>query len=189
MKRIRSAGLFLATILGAIPLLSQAPVEGSNVFGDLSDARTSVIAESRRLAYEELAPTAFESPDIATPLSFPSYLIAIARIIAVHLPDGNGPSARTRVTFHVEQFLRGKSDVTDFDVESRWIPNPPPKDLRIIDTGESFTETALDRSEPKKGNLYILGVYTLKTGDGKTRRTCHCYGTRSFLGHHHLRRV
>src|SRR5450631_2644576 len=124
MKRTCSVGLFLATVLGAGPLMSQAPVEGSNVFGDLSDARTSVIRESRRLAGQELIPQLTAQPDIATALTFPSYSITIARIIAVHPPAGNGPLARTRVTFHVEQFLRGKSDVTDFDVESRWIPNP-----------------------------------------------------------------
>jgi hypothetical protein len=167
MKMTRSLGIVLATVLGAATLWSQAPIEGPNVFGDLSEAGTSAIAESRRLAHEELVPPPTAPPDIAIALTAPFYSITISRIIAVHPPDGNGPLARTRVTFHVEQFLRGKSDVTDFDVESRWIPNPPPKDPGIIDTGESFTETALDRSEPKKGDRYILG-YTLAYGDGKT---------------------
>lgn len=168
MNRITSIGLFLVTVLGAMPLLSQAPVEGPNVFGDLSYGRTSLTFESRRLAYEELAvqSTAFESPDIHTTLTFPSYLIAIARITAVQLPNGSS-LPRTKVSFHVEKFLRGESGVTDFDVESQWTPNPPPEDTIIEDFNGSMRRTVLDRSEPKKGDRYILG-YSLDYNDGKT---------------------
>jgi hypothetical protein len=167
MDVTRSVSIVLATVLVALPLSSQVPIEGPSVFGDLSDARVNVLYKSRRLAYQELIPQLTAQPDIATALTASFYSISVARIIAVHPPAGNGPLARTRVTFHVEQFLRGKSDVTDFDVESRWIPNPPPKDPVIIDAGESFQETALDRSEPKKSDRYILG-YTVAYGDGKT---------------------
>lgn len=166
MHRIRSLSLVLSIALATMPALSQEPVEGSHVFGDLTDARISSIFESRRLAHQELVAqsTKFKSPDIAVALSVPSYLIAIATITSVHLPDGRS-LPRTQISFHVEQFLRGESRVTDFDVESRWIPNPP-KD-HILEYSINSRPTVLDRSEPKKGDRYILG-YTPDFTEGKT---------------------
>jgi len=177
MNRIRTYSLVLAAVLSATPLRPQAPIEGANVYGDLSYSRTSLIFESRRLAYQELAAPAarFETPNIATALTFPSYLIAIARINAVQIPiaritavqQANGSSLpRTRISFHVERFLRGESDVTDFVVESKWVPSFSPTDPDVIDTGFN-RGTVLDRSQPKKGDRYILG-YSLDYGDRKT---------------------
>jgi hypothetical protein len=66
----------------------------------------------------------------------------------------------------VEQVLRGKSDVTDFVVMSRWTPNPRAKDTVIVHEG-NFRPTVLDTTEPKEGRRYILG-YTLDYSGGKT---------------------
>src|SRR5260370_21275429 len=95
-----------------MPRLSQAPVEGPNVFGDLSYPRTSLIFESRRLAYQELAGQSetIASPDIGTALGAHFYLIAIATITAVQLPNGSSVP-RTSVRFHLDQLLPGVSHV------------------------------------------------------------------------------
>ncbi len=147
MSRIRLVNLLLAAVLGALPLFSQEPIEGPNVFGDLSYPKMMSIFESRRLAYQELAGefAKFVSPDIATALGAPSYLIVIARITAVQRPNGS-------------------SDVTDFDVESRWTPTA--RNDKTLEVG-NFRETVLDKSEPTEGSRYILG-YSLDYGDSKT---------------------
>jgi len=165
-----TVGLVLAAALSALPLFSQTPVEGGKVFDDLSERRGKEIRESRRLAQQELAPQSgrFASPDIAIALDFSAYLISIARITAVQLPAGDS-APRTRISFHVEQMLRGASDVADFVVESRWTPNRPAEEessLGAIQVG-NFRGTVLDKSEPKEGDRYILG-YSLDYGDGKT---------------------
>lgn len=155
MNRFRTIGLLLAAVLGAVPLFSQDPIEGPNVFGDLSHERMIPIFESRRLAYQELAPqfATFESPDIATALEFPSCLIVIARITAIQRPNGSSVP-RTRISFRVEQVLRGISDVRDFDVESQWAS--PASDFTTLGE-DNLRRTVLDKSGPKEGGRYILG--------------------------------
>jgi len=150
-------------VLSAMPLFGQDPIEGANVFGDLSYQRTSQIFESRRRAYAELG-VQTATPDIAVALGAPFYLIAIARITAVQLPD-NSAVPFTRISFHVEEMLRGASGVKDFVVQSRWNPNPPPKEDGFSD--RNYHATVLDKTEPKEGDRYILG-YTLDCSDGKT---------------------
>ena len=130
----------------------------SKVFGDLNTKDLDAAYATRSTASRGLAiNTAFDTPSIATALRFNrNWQIAIASITSVQLPrDAN---ARTAITFHVEQLLRGKSRVTDFDVESRWNPKKvePP-----IFFDPNYSETALDKSEPKVGNRYILG-YSLQ---------------------------
>jgi hypothetical protein len=131
----------------------------SNVFGNVNTKDLDAAYATRRAASQELAGNAvFDTPNIATALRFsPKWVIAIARISSVQLPkDANG---RTAITFHVEQLLRGKSRVTDFDVESRWNPNKVAEPMVFNDP--NYSETALDKSEPKAGNRYILG-YSLQ---------------------------
>jgi hypothetical protein len=166
MIRICAIVFFLAAVFSSICSFSQEPVEGPNVFGDLSYARTRAIFESRRLAYQELAEQSsrFKAPDIAIALEYPSYLITIARITAVQPFNGDSIHG-TRISFHVEQALRRTSDVTDFAVLSRWTPNPPAKEF-LTDDDVNFHPTVLDSTEPKEGRLYILG-YTLDYGNGK----------------------
>jgi hypothetical protein len=147
-------------------MFSQEPLEGADVFGDLSYSRTGALFESRRLAYQELAEesTRFTSPDIAIALEFPSYLISIARITAVQ-PFHGDPGQRTRISFHVEQVLRGASDVTEFVVLSRWTHDPPAKDT-VIESDLNFRPTVLDNTEPREGRQFILG-YSLAYDDTK----------------------
>jgi hypothetical protein len=63
------------------------------------------IFESRQLAQKGLAgdSATFSTPNIAGPLEWLSYLIAIARITAVQFPTGTTP--RTTIGFHVERLL------------------------------------------------------------------------------------
>jgi hypothetical protein len=170
MIRVCAIAFFLAAVFSSIRSFSQEPLEGPNVFGDLSYARTGPIFESRRLAYQELAEQSarFTAPDIAIALEYPSYLITIARITAVQ-PVSDDSVHGTRISFHVEQVLRGTSDVTDFVVLSRWTPNPPAKDT-LTDDDFNFHPTVLDKTEPKERSLYILG-YTLEYGNGKNGKT------------------
>jgi hypothetical protein len=179
MIRICAIAFFLAALFSSIRTFSQEPVEGPNVFGDLSYTRTRAIFESRRLAYQELAEQSsrFEAPDIAVALEYPSYLITIARITVVQ-PFNDDSVHGTRISFHVEQVLRGSSNVTDFAVLSRWIPNPRAKSTLTDDdfnfyptVGDfNFHPTVLDSTQPKEGLLYILG-YTLDYGNGKDGNT------------------
>jgi hypothetical protein len=170
MIRICAIAFFLAALFSSIRTFSQEPVEGPNVFGDLSYTRTRAIFESRRLAYQELAEQSsrFEAPDIAVALESPSYLITIARITVVQ-PFNDDSVHGTRISFHVEQVLRGSSNVTDFAVLSRWIPNPRAKNT-LTDDDFNFHPTVLDSTQPKEGLLYILG-YTLDYGNGKDGNT------------------
>jgi hypothetical protein len=91
-------------------------------------------------------------------------LITIAKITAVQ-PFSNDSVHGMRISFHVEQVLRGTSDVKDFEVFSRWTPNPPAKEF-VTDHDFNFHPTVLDSTEPREGRLYILG-YTLDYGNGK----------------------
>jgi hypothetical protein len=170
MIRICAIAFFLAALFSSIRTFSQEPVEGPNVFGDLSYTRTRAIFESRRLAYQELAEQSsrFEAPDIAVALESPSYLITIARITVVQ-PFNDDSVHGTRISFHVEQVLRGSSNVTDFAVLSRWIPNPRAKNT-LTDDDFNFHPTVLDSTQHKEGLLYILG-YTLDYGNGKDGNT------------------
>jgi hypothetical protein len=101
MNRTCSSAIFLAILLGTMPLRSQEPIEGSNVFGDLSAERMKPIFESRKLAQRELDgdSAAFSAPNIAGPIEWPTYLIAIARITAVQFPTDATP--RSTISFHV----------------------------------------------------------------------------------------
>lgn len=167
MNRTYPSSIFAVVLLSAMPMWCQAPLESPTAFGDLSAAQLSQITESRQAAKKELAAqsAAFSTPSIAIPLGFHSYLIARAKITAVQLP--NATTLRTTVSFHVEQLLRGESQITDFDVESRWAPKPETNgDGSISFNGAINQETALDLAEPKVGAQYILG-YTLAYSSGK----------------------
>lgn len=167
MNRNGVSILLSVVLLAATPLRSQEPMEGANVFGDLSPARMDPIFESRKAAQQQLAAhsDAFKTPNIAGPLEWPPYLIAIARIVSVQFPTGDNP--RTQIGVRVERFLRGQSKLTDFVVESRWDPMAPPIQEREpkIDFG-NLRLTALDLSEPKVGRVYILG-YRFDHDDGQ----------------------
>jgi hypothetical protein len=167
MNRTGGSILLSAILLAATPSMSQEPIEGANVFGDLSAARMNPIFESRQTAQKELAEhsSAFRTPNIAGPLEAPSYLIAMARVVSVQFSTGDRP--RTQIGFHVERFIRGQSKLTNFVVESRWDPMAPPSEEQepVIDYG-NLRLTALDRAEPKVGRLYVLG-YRFDQSEGK----------------------
>lgn len=137
--------------------------EGSGLdgLGSLDSKKLDALVASRSAAHKELSEkaAAFDTPGIANALEWnKQWLIVIARISAVQLPTD--PKGHTIVAFHVEQLLRGESAVTDFKVESRWNPR---KEEPLFFTAFNYRETALDKSEPKAGNRYILG-YTLDYG-------------------------
>jgi hypothetical protein len=155
---MRVASKFAIVLLSSLPLCCQESQTASSFFGDLSPERLHSIEESRRAARAELAQQSsiFETPNIAIALRAPGYQIVIGKIIGVQLPDGaNLP--RTRIRFHVEQVIRGNGQVADFDVESRWVPTPVSQN----EDPELFLNnppTALDKTEPKVGDRYLLGI-------------------------------
>ena len=159
-NRMRASVVLLAVLIFASSGWSQNVTEGASVFGNLSAKELDGILASRTAAHKELAEKSatFDPPDIAIALGAERYLIVIAKINSVQLPTV--ANAHTIVTFHVEQFLRGESQVTDFSVESHWNPN---KEQLLFTVVSNYRETALDKSEPKAGNRYILG-YTLEYG-------------------------
>jgi len=164
---MRGFSVFAAVLLFTMQSPAQELRESRDVFDNLSAEQLNLISESRRAAQKELdeKAAAFDTPGIASALGFPSYLIAVARITALKLPDDT--THRTRVTFHVEQYLRGESNLAEFDVESRWVPKSSVSDEGpLITIFSNYRKTALDESEPETGHRYILG-YTLDYSDGE----------------------
>ena len=140
-------------------------MEGANVFGDLSSERIKPIEKSRQLAHNSLrdGSAAFERPNIAGPLEWSRYSIAIVRVTSVQSPAD--AAWRTKIGFHVERLLRGDAEKADFEIESQWSPMLPPKnDRNVVFAGEERL-TVLDRSEPRLGDQYILG-YSIANGEG-----------------------
>jgi hypothetical protein len=166
MDRVPRSMVFAAILFAGIPLVCQDPQKIPSIFGKFTAEQLNAINESRRLAQEELnrQSPAFEMPNIARSLEARWYLIAIAKITGVQLPDGTTP--KTIVRFHVEQLIQGNEQVADFEVESQWTSNPsPPNDVPFT-VVSNYRPTALDLSEPKVGDRYVLG-FTLAYGSGK----------------------
>jgi hypothetical protein len=148
---------FAAVLLAGIPSAGQKVQSISSIFDNLRPEQINAINESRRLAREDFSQQskAFETPNIASALDSRCYSIAIAKVIGVRLPDG-ASTPKTIVRFHVEQLIQGDGAIADFDVESEWTPKPPAlADGPFI--ASNYHPTALDLSEPKVGNRYVLG--------------------------------
>lgn len=133
------------------------------VFGDLSPRRLDPIRESRRLAEQELTKQApaFLPPDISVALNFPSYAVVVATITDVQFPaaDVTGDAVRTKINFHVDEYLRRKPGVADFTMESVWVPASAREDSDSPGVLISLNNrnTILDTVEPRVGDRYILG--------------------------------
>jgi hypothetical protein len=157
MRRALCSTVFAAILVVGISALCQGPQRISSIFGNFTPEQLNAINESRRLAQEELnrQSPAFKTPNIAIALETRWYLIAIAKIVSVQLPDGSTP--KTIVRFHVEQLIRGDGPVADFDVESQWTPTPPSQSDVPFTVASNYRPTSLDLSEPKMGDRYILG--------------------------------
>jgi hypothetical protein len=114
MTQAHRSIVFAAFLLAGIPVVGQEAQRIPSIFGDLSPEQMNAINESRRLASGELIgqSPAFETPNIAGSLEARWYLIAIAKIIGVQLPDGAN-SHKTIVRFHVEQLIQGDGPVAD----------------------------------------------------------------------------
>jgi len=165
MNRTRILVMMLAgTLCPRCWSLQTSEDSGLNGLRSQDSKELDALVASRRAAHEELAQkaAAFDMPGIANALERKEHwLIVIANISAVQLPTD--PKGRTIIAFHVERLLRGESAVTDFNVESRWNPR---KERPLFFSDFNYRETALDKSEPKAGNRYILG-YTLDYGVGE----------------------
>ncbi len=163
-----SAILLAINLLAGSSSVCQDTQQIPSLFGKFTAEQLNAINESRRLAQNELnrRSSVFETPNIAIELETRWHLIAIAKVIGVQLPDGSTP--KTIIRFHVDQLIQGDGPVADFDVESQWTPKPPsPNDAPFtVISNYNDRPTALDRSEPKIGNRYILG-FTLAFGSGK----------------------
>jgi hypothetical protein len=157
MLRASRSKVVAAILLAGMPAFCQDPQRIPGIVGTFSPEQLNAINESRRLAREELnrQSSVFKTPDIAIALEPGFYLIAIAKIISVQLPDASTP--KTIVRFHVEQLIRGDGPLADFDVESQWAPTPPSQSDVPITEVSNYRPTALDFSEPKVGNRYVLG--------------------------------
>jgi hypothetical protein len=158
MAQMRVPSIFAVILLSTLPMYCQESQTISDFLANLSPERLDSIVESRRAARAELAQqsSTFETPNIAIALRFPNYQIVIGKIIGVQLPD-SASLPRTRIRFHVEQVIRGNGQVADFDVESRRVPTPVSQN----EDAENFLNnppTALDKTEPKVGDRYILGI-------------------------------
>jgi len=163
VSRMQSIILLFTVFIGTGKLPSQQPEVGTTVLGKFSAAQLSLISESRRAAYQEIGDSSLAKPDIAVALESPYAVIAIAEIVGAE-PSNNGPGPGTRIRFHVEQFLRGESELTEFEVESQRTATPPTKQV----LSNAFAhQTVLDRSEAKVGNRYILG-YSPAFAQGKS---------------------
>jgi hypothetical protein len=157
MHRIRGLALLLAAVSSAVPLWPQEQTAKSKLVANLSAQAAGTIDERRDKAQRELFAeyAQYEAPDIATPLADPLSSIAFVTVSRVEPPDG-GNFPYTRVTLHVDQFLRGASQQTELQAESRWAPPRHEDDqFRIIDSG--IRGTAFDYTEPRVGNRLLVG--------------------------------
>jgi hypothetical protein len=159
MTRMPVASIFAIILLSSLPMCCQESQTASRFLGDLSPERLHSIVDSRRFAREELAQQSsiFETPNIATALRSPIYLIVIGKITGVQLPDG-ATIPKTRIRFHVEQVIRGDGQVADFDVESQWTPKADSQNKEISLFTSMHNLRAFDITEPKAGDRYILGI-------------------------------
>jgi hypothetical protein len=153
---IRSVGFLLVCgILRTSPLSAQQDTPPqSKLLNGISSAEVKAIQESRRKADQELFSNHdYDPPEIASSLGDPDCLIAIARVTSVAAEE-NPVSPGLNVELEIEQLLRGSSDKTHIYVVSRWRP-PPPPGSGVYVLGR--LPNALDRTEPKVGNRYLIG--------------------------------
>ncbi|MFL6437899.1 MAG: hypothetical protein ACJ71Q_09990 [Terriglobales bacterium] len=154
------AGSLLALALG-VP--AQEPFLESKASAPMSSAEVETIRLSRGKAHDEILKnhSQYDAPEIAGALEQPNFLIAIAKVTSV-----TPSSPYLRIDFEIQQFWRGNSDKTHIYAESRWRPEPPPgTSYRIVGP----PPTALDRVEPKPGNLFLIGYDLHIYGDSGTK--------------------
>jgi hypothetical protein len=151
MHRLRGVIALLAALFAPTLLPSQSPTP------NLSPERTSALRETWQLAQTDIFAHSeeYREPDIAVTLDEPQYLIAIARVTSIQLPEP-GSRLDTKYTLHVEQFLRGASDVKELHAESMFSP-PRPQDIGKPTRGGGPHRTTLDLVPPKVGTLYVVG--------------------------------
>jgi hypothetical protein len=106
----------------------------------------------------------YQAPDIAGPLADPHSFIAFVSVTHVKYP-GEGNPYGTRVTLHVDQFLRGASPQTELQAESRWVPPRPPGDeVPLFDSG--LRGTVFDFRKPEVGGRFLVGFPSLDVDSG-----------------------
>lgn len=136
------------------------PVLQSKIAEGVPAAEIDAIRESRRIARDELFKnhSQYDPPRIASSLEFPSVLIAVAKLTSVEPQDKTG-WPYLKVELEIQQFWRGHSENTHISAASRW--SPPSEGKLHFWSGSQ--PTALDVTEPKPGNLYLIG-YRLPSG-------------------------
>ncbi|HEY4742909.1 MAG TPA: hypothetical protein VIH76_20100 [Candidatus Acidoferrales bacterium] len=180
MHRIRSITSLLAVLLSAAPVWTQEQSPKSNLVSELSAEVASSTDEPRDQAQHELFVdyASYEAPDIASPLSDPLSFIAIVTLTGVKFPE-QGSIPYPLVRLHVDQFLRGVSEQTELQAESRWRPpRTQQNDGFNIDFG-SPRGTAFDYTEPKVGNRFLIGYPFLDVERG----SAHIFGAIDLSDH------
>jgi hypothetical protein len=128
----------------------------------LSDDQIHELMRLRDEARSELiakGSAAFQDPDIIGPLLNRS-CIAIVTTTAINAT--RKPVPYLLLTVHVEQVLRDSDCKSDFQAYARWQPPPSSDEIRYAG---GPPKTALDISEPKVGNRYLLG-FSFVASDG-----------------------
>ena len=167
MHWIRSIALLLVALYIPVPLWPQEQTEKSKLVSDLSAKVSGAIDESRDRAHHELFAdyVHYQAPDIAGPLADPHSFIGFVSVTHVKYP-GEGNPYSTRVTLHVDQLLRGPSEQTELQAESRWVPPRPSGDeVPIIDSGPRGT--IFDYKKPDVGNRFLIGFPALDVDSGR----------------------
>jgi hypothetical protein len=178
MYWLRSLALLLA-VLSSRAILPQEHTPQANLVSDLSAQAAGAMDGPRDQAQHALFADYihYEAPDIATPLADPLSFIAFVTVSRVEPPDG-GNFPYTRVTLHVDQLLRGASQQTELQAESRWAPPRREDDqFPIIDSGPRGT--AFDYNEPKVGIRFLVGYPFLDVDRG----TAHIFGAIDLNNH------
>jgi hypothetical protein len=180
MHRFRDIAVLLAVVLSATPVWPQEQTPKSSLVSELSAEVSSAPDEPRDQAQHALFGDykSYEAPDIASPLSDPLSYIAIVTVTGVKFPE-RGRIPYPLVSLHVEQLLRGASEQTELQAESRW---QPPRTQQsegfIIDFGGS-RGTAFDYTEPKVGNRFLIGYPFLDVERG----SAHIFGAIDLSDH------
>ena len=151
---------------GILQLWPQEQIPKSKIVSDLSAKAASAQDEVRDRARRELFTdyASYEAPDIATSLADPYSFLAITTVSHVEPPEET-KFPYFRVTLHLEQLLRGTTQQTDLQAESRW---KPPRS-QFDDRPFSFSGnrgTVFDYSEPQVGNRLLIGFPFLDVDRG-----------------------
>jgi len=129
---------------------------------DLTDEQISAIKQLRHNAYDQLESSGrskFRTPGAAITFWSKSGRLALVSISRVEGKGNPGPTIQ--LTLHIDQLLRGAFDSPEIRTKSNWTPSQEANVFVF-----SRRPTALDTTEPKVGNRYLIAFEVSEENKG-----------------------